>query len=105
MDVRIERHVDASDPDANGAHDYFYEYDLYRFSDGTASYFARSYTDTPEEAHFLKHARGNRERLLRPSDHDDPLFQDAVTWLRSAGKSELKVLSPTEGYIALNASS
>ncbi len=53
MPVERLRHVDCGEPDASGAYDDDYEYDIYRFTDGVAYLIARSYTDTPDEAHFL----------------------------------------------------
>lgn len=93
MDVAITHHIDASEPDAQGAYDYYYEYDLYRFSDGENALIARSYTDTGDEAHFLSiELRGDARRLLE-ADLKMPLFADAAAHLRAAGKHKLSWLS------------
>jgi len=31
MEIVKTHHIDASEPDANGWHDYYYEYDIYAF--------------------------------------------------------------------------
>lgn len=93
MQIDRTHHTDASDPDENGDHDYFYEYDLYRFSDGSLSLFARSYVDESDEAHFLNLAIGNRSRPLVDADLTHPLFLAAKAHLLSEGKVRLHWLS------------
>lgn len=41
--VSIDHYVDASDTDADGMHDWHYEYDVYRFSRGWRIFVARAY--------------------------------------------------------------
>jgi len=102
MNVEMTHHIDASEPDERGLYSYFYEYDLYTFSDGPTSYIARSYADTPTEAHFLKRRRGSRETLLCARDLQEPMFAEALAYLGAAGKSELKWLSEKTGYISIS---
>nr|WP_283161856.1 hypothetical protein [Xanthomonas nasturtii] len=95
MSVHVERtrHCDCSAPDASGAVDYEYEYDIYRFVDGVRCLFARSYTDTPDEAHFLSIDVGGKSRLLKVADLLDPLCAFAQAHLRREGKRQLHWLS------------
>ena len=93
MDVTVTHHVDASEPDAQGAYEYYYEYDLYRFGDGGNALIARSYTGTGDEAHFLSIELRGVARLLRAADLKTPLFADAAAHLRAAGKLKLSWLS------------
>jgi len=94
MDVATTHHIDSSEADAQGGtHDYYYEYDLYRFSEGDAVLIARSYIDTPVTASFLNiELRGNARRLCR-ADLKTPLLAAAAAYLRTAGKRELLWLS------------
>ncbi|KFA26767.1 hypothetical protein FQK02_12655 [Xanthomonas vasicola] len=106
MHVERTRHVDCSTPDASGAYDYYYAYDLYRFVDGACCLFARSYTDTPNEAHFLSIAVGDKSRLLKDADLLDPLCVFAQAHLRREGKQQVCWLSGRgNGYEAVPASS
>jgi hypothetical protein len=98
MKVEKTHHIDACGQD-NQTH--FYEYDIYQFTDGNISYIARSYSDTPAEAHFLKRVQGAKESYLHQYDLRDPLFGEAISYLRNAGKSELQWLSETSGYIPI----
>ncbi|MBP1089057.1 hypothetical protein JOE39_003091 [Pseudomonas sp. PvP100] len=45
--ILMERyhHIDASEQDKYGFYDYYYEYDMYYFTEGTLSLVARCYTD------------------------------------------------------------
>lgn len=93
MQIARTHHIDASQPDDNGDLDYFYEYDLYRFSEGSLCLFARSYADEPDEAHFLNLAIGDRSRPLADADLTHPLFLAAKVHLLSEGKVRLNWLS------------
>ena len=93
MEVTVTHHVDASEPDAQGAYEFYYEYDLYAFRDGNLKLTARSYIDSPGEAHFLNIERGGTPRLLRRGDLESALFSQAVAYLRNAGKHRLTWLS------------
>ena len=93
MNVQVTHHVDAGEQDANGMYDYFYEYDIYEFSDGRESLIARSYTDTPLQAHFLRIANNGKGRRLCRKDLAGKLFHDAIAYLRQKGKAELYWLS------------
>ncbi|MBK7146468.1 MAG: hypothetical protein IPH76_15130 [Xanthomonadales bacterium] len=61
MRVDRTRHIDSSEPDASGMLDYYYEYDIYRFVEGAECLVARSYTDSPQEAHFLRWELGSQQ--------------------------------------------
>lgn len=93
VQVERARHVDCSEPDASGAVDYHYEYDLYRFTQGARCLVARSYVDTPDEAHFLGIEVDGKSRLLKRADMQHPLCLFAQAQLRREGKQQLRWLS------------
>jgi hypothetical protein len=93
MLIEVTRHIDASEPDANGMYDYYYEYDRFRFSDASLALIARSYTDEPHDAHFLRAEIGSEARMLAAPDLATGLFQCAVAHLHSLGKVNLTWLS------------
>ena len=93
MQVRTTRHVDASEPDADGLYDYYYEYDVTVFSTESLSLVARSYTDAPHEAHFLRAETGSGHRQLTEEDMKSSLVVEATAYLRAQGKSEINWLS------------
>ncbi|WP_311238625.1 MULTISPECIES: hypothetical protein [unclassified Xanthomonas] len=99
MLVERARHVDCSEPDASGSVDYHYEYDIYRFTQGARCLVARSYVDTPDEAHFLSIEVGGKSRLLKRADIQHPLCLFAQAQLRREGKQQLRWLSGRgDGY-------
>lgn len=99
MKIERTRHVDASEQDESGGYDYYYEYDIYLFTDGSASLAARSYVDEPHEAHFLSIEEHGHSRTLVDADLKRPLFQAAQSHLRREGKTDLRWLSGRgDGY-------
>lgn len=103
MQVVTSHHIDASEPDEHGFHDYHYEYDIYRFSSLERCYVVRSYSDQPERADFLGCQEGGESRLLDPADLTDPLLGEALGYLREAGKTSFERLDEA-GYVSLEAS-
>jgi hypothetical protein len=102
MLIECTRHIDASEPDADGFYDYHYEYDVYTFSDGAVCFVARSYTHEPLEAHFLRIDLVGESRLLTDADLTHPLFLQARAHLLGAGKVHLHWLSGRgNGYESL----
>lgn len=102
MRVDVTHHIDTCEPDALGDYEYYYEYDIYRFSAGGndsanagsgATLIARSYGDTRHEVHFLSIELRGSPRRLADADLHTPLFRDAVAYLRNAGKHQLAWLS------------
>lgn len=98
MRVDVTHHIDTCEPDALGQYEYYYEYDIYRFSaDGEGNsdvtLIARSYGDTRHEAHFLNVEVRGSARPLRDADLQTPLFVEAVAYLRNAGKHHISWLS------------
>ncbi|RYF09027.1 MAG: hypothetical protein EOO31_00370 [Comamonadaceae bacterium] len=93
MHIERTRHIDCSEPDATGGYDYYYEYDVYRFTDVSHCLTARSYTDEPGEAHFLSMETHGRRRTLVDADLANPLFQLAQSYLRGQGKTRMHWLS------------
>ncbi|MDD0842877.1 hypothetical protein [Pseudomonas sp. Gutcm_11s] len=99
MRIECTRHVDASEPNEDGAYDYHYEYDIYRFSSEALRLVARSYVDEADEAHFLNVEDNGSTRLLRDADLNHQLFVEAAAHLRAAGKLRLRWLSGRgDGY-------
>jgi hypothetical protein len=92
MEVRKSRHVDCSEPDAEGFFDYHYEYDIYEFIEGDVCVVARSYTDEPHEAHFLSRAVAGKRFLLAMADLKRPLFRSAIGVLEQEGKTQIRYL-------------
>ena len=93
MHIERVRQIDSSEPDESGLFDYYYEYDIYRFTDGPICLIARSYTDEPDEAHFLRVEINGSRRALIDSDLSHPLFLEAQSHLHSEGKVQLSWLS------------
>ena len=99
MKIKTTHHVDAGEPDAEGACDYRYEYDLYFFSEDEVAVVARSYIDDPEEAHFLRMEIDGKPQLMKRADLRRPLLVSAARHLRAAGKKRLNWLSGRgDGY-------
>ncbi|KOR47226.1 hypothetical protein [Xanthomonas oryzae] len=105
MPVERLRHVDCGEPDASGAYDHYYEYDIYRFTDGVAYLIARSYTDTPDEAHFLNIDVDGKSRLLQHADLLHPLCVFARASPRRGGKRLRWLSGGRHGYAPVPADS
>lgn len=93
VDLVTTHHVDADEPDEHGGCHYYYEYDVYGFSEGDVTLMARAYVDSADEAHFLSVTLCGKRRLLRDADLETPLFLEAVAYLRNVGKHKLTWLS------------
>lgn len=87
MHIECTRHVDASELDEAGFYEYCYEYDLYRFTDESICFVARSYTDEPNEVHFLRVEEDGRPRLMVNADLTHPVCLAAQAHLLAVGKS------------------
>ena len=99
MHIERVRQIDSSEPDETGMYDYYYEYDIYRFTDGPICLIARSYVDEPDEAHFLRVEANGSQRTLVDVDLTHPLFLLAQSHLSSEGKVHLHWLSGRgDGY-------
>ncbi|BDR11055.1 hypothetical protein CTR2_R43930 [Comamonas thiooxydans] len=90
MRVECSHHIDASEPDAEGFYEYYYEYDIYRFRLGNLSLVVRSYSDTSAQANVLRLEEAGKSRPLQPKDLKNPLVQQAREHLQSLGKQELR---------------
>ena len=106
MRVSVDHFIDASDADADGMHDWHYEYDVYRFSRGWRSFVARAYTDEPGKLAFLscevKVFGFYRHRLLRSADLRSSLFGAAVAHLRGLGMMSFDRLTKANGYVSID---
>lgn len=94
MQVECSHHIDASEADAEGFYEYYYEYDIYRFTLGGLSLVVRSYSDTCEHASVLRLEEAGKSRPLQPKDLKRPLVQQAREHLQSLGKQELRWFNP-----------
>jgi hypothetical protein len=102
MQIECLRQIDASEPDAEGLYAYYYEYDVYRFIDDAICFVARSYTDQPDEAHFIRAELDGKPRPMIDADLAHPVFLAAKAHLQNAGKLHLRWLSGrTRGYASV----
>lgn len=97
MEIETTHHVDAGDKQTDGRWGFFYEYDLYRFSDSAIAIVARSYKDDPQEAHFLRIERDGKSGPLKAEDLRHALFVQAASYLKGIGKDKLSWLSERAG--------
>jgi hypothetical protein len=97
MQVTLSRHIDKSELRADGFYDYYYDFNLYAFSDGNIIYHARSYNDQPNEAHFINGEREGRIFFLGNTDFKTALFIEACTYLQACGLMQLIYLG-NDGY-------
>ena len=100
MNVDRTRHIDAGEPDESGKYDYYYEYDLYRFTQSGLCLVARSYTSEPESAHFLRFETASDSRPLARGDLSSPIVRAAREFLLREGKVVLSWLSSEAGGYA-----
>jgi len=106
MQVERTHQIDSCDPDESGTYDYYYEYDIYRFTDGSICFIARSYADEPDEAHFLRVETNGVRRFLNRVDLKHPLLLSALSHLRKEGKTHVRWLSGKgNGYESLSVNS
>ena len=54
MQVEFSHHIDASEADAEGFYEYYYEYDIYRYTLGAQCLVVRSYSDASTQASVLR---------------------------------------------------
>lgn len=98
MRIECNRTIDASVQNAHGAYEYYYEYDVYRFTEGPVCFLAISHLDEPDQADFVgAEILGNR-RSMCTDDLLNPLFIDAVERLRTEGKARIRWLNGGLGY-------
>lgn len=90
MQVQCSHHIDASDPDANGDYEYYYEYDIFLFSEGELTLQARSYSDESRSVSLMGLKQAGKHRTLEYKDLQRPLVQQAVDYMRNAGKTEVR---------------
>ena len=96
--------VDSMASTEKGLYEYYYEYELYRFSDGARSLVARSYTDESDEAHFLRIETSGGVESLTEESFELALVQTALRHLRSIGKRKLhwlNVESKGDAYVGV----
>ncbi|GKQ48546.1 hypothetical protein [Pseudomonas syringae] len=88
--IRMERyhHIDASEQDKDGFYDYYYECDMYYFTEGTLSLVARCYTDDADEANFMGIEFDGYDRSLESDDQSLPLVSAALAQLKADGKTK-----------------
>ena len=104
ISVSQQHCIDSMGPDENGNYEYYYEYDIYFFTDNKQTVNARSYVDEVTQAQFLRLDTGGAERLLETTDFQSDLVKTAAEYLRSIGKHELLWLDSNnklDGYSAV----
>jgi hypothetical protein len=97
MKIEQTHQIDCSERGADGKYDWYYEYDIYRFTQDDRTLVARSYKDTIEEAHFLRLEVQAKSVEITAKNMSEPLFKQALLHLRSIGKMKVEYLGP-EGY-------
>jgi hypothetical protein len=95
MQIEVFHHIDCSTPDKNGVYDYYYECDVYQFTDGDISVTARSYDEDPEEASFMSITIDGECRGLTMADLSNPVLLSAKTHLQNKGMNDLKWFTGT----------
>src|SRR5262245_23103945 len=89
MDVEVTHFVDASEPDANGQRDYYYEGDTYAFVGEGERLVVRTYVEDPSTGSVVKTHRQLDTSRLAP---------EVVGYLRSRGDRTLLCLGPSGTY-------
>ncbi len=72
--MRVERshHIDASQPDIDGMYEWYYEYDLFRFTEGEHTLVGRAYVDSSDKAQFLRLEEQGRIETITDAHLDGP---------------------------------
>ena len=94
MQVRCTHHIDASEPDAEGEYEYYYEFDIFAFEEGELTLKARSYSDESTRVSLMGLEQTGKQRTLEYKDLTRPLVQQAIDHLRSIGKTEVRWFNP-----------
>jgi hypothetical protein len=106
MELRAEEtyHEDVGPIGPGGRPIFSYKYYLIAFSfDPAERLVARTYVDTPSEAHFLR-LEVVPSRPIVACDFSQPLFVQAIAYLRNSGRTSLTWLSrEAEGYVPVPA--
>ena len=99
--INISHHVDASAPNAQGMYDWYYEYDVFEFTNKqhTSALTVRSYSNTPFEASFID-LNSRQPECIVLDDTLKPLFLFAIQYLKKSGKTKINYLS-AHGYALL----
>jgi hypothetical protein len=98
MKVNVSQHIDKSDLSENGFYDYYYDFNVYAFSEGDVIYYARSYNDQPDEAHFTNGEREGKIFSLSDADFKTDLFIEACIYLHASAWRQLTYLG-NDGYV------
>ena len=100
MKVNEEHIIDASEKDANGNYDYYYEYDKYEFIFNNFTLIARSYIEKQEEASFFASLINEKREMVMEEQIHSLEMGKAIQHLQTKGKSKFSVLTEN-GYIPL----
>lgn len=101
MEVIKKHEIDASEKDSNGNYEYYYEFDDFQFIENNVTFFARSYSDEPNEVSFRGVIKDSNRQMISTTDIQSVMFKQAVNHLKSEGKSVINVLTES-GYEAIN---
>jgi hypothetical protein len=103
MKLNVEQtyHEDLGAIGPDDARMFSYRYFIFVFSFGPGERLvARSYVDTPSEAHFLRLEGSTPDRRIVESDFSRNLFIEAAAYLRNSGRDSLTWLSfEAQGYM------
>jgi hypothetical protein len=88
-----DHHVDSRESSVKEKYDFYYDYDVYRFSDGSQTLAARSYSFEPTTVNLISFETGDDIESLTESSFALPLVQIAIGHLRALGKQHLRWLN------------
>ena len=103
VSITITHCIDSSDPDSNGAYEFYYDYETIVFEMGSESLSGKRYADTPEEASLIRIKDFSGERLLEASDLKRELVIVSVCYLKANGAKSVRYLDQSNtisGYSA-----
>jgi hypothetical protein len=97
MKINKTHHIGKSEPDENGMYDFYYDYQIYEFSEGKIMLVARSYKGD-NEAHFLRKEIDGEKAFINQTDLESPLLSSAVEYLKNEGIETVSYLGQ-KGYV------
>jgi hypothetical protein len=102
MKINIQHHIDSGEKDADGYYDYYYEFDVFTFYEGSFSLYARSYIEDSVLVSFVNSTRDEKVVFLTAADFKKPFFIEACTYLHAIGKQQFQYLDQKQGYVAVD---
>jgi hypothetical protein len=102
MKISLQHHIDNGEKDADGNYDFYYEFDVFSFSEGSFSLYARSYIEDSALVSFTNSTRDEKVIFLTAADFKKPFFIEACTYLHAIGKQQFQYLDKKQGYVAVD---